>query len=180
MPDGGVQYGQPPDGVHGVDRCGVHNDRDLRGGAFDDRAILRPSGREAGGFPEAWAHVSARGAQGGVLKRAGHTEATVDLCRLAGLEEVGLCCEIMKEDGTMARMPDLEEFAARHGLKFMTIAQLIAYRRRNERLVEKVEEVDMPTAWGHFRLSMYRSLSTGLEHLALVKYELEFYGKYRG
>ena len=107
--------------------------------------------------------------RGGVLKRAGHTEATVDLCRLAGLEEVGLCCEIMKEDGTMARMPDLEEFAAVHGLKFMTIAQLIAYRRRNERLVEKVEEVDMPTAWGHFRLSMYRSLSTGLEHLALIK-----------
>ncbi|MBQ9740337.1 MAG: 3,4-dihydroxy-2-butanone-4-phosphate synthase, partial [Kiritimatiellae bacterium] len=86
--------------------------------------------------------------KGGVLKRAGHTEATVDLCRLAGLEEVGLCCEIMKEDGTMARMPDLEEFASQHSLKFMTIAQLIAYRRRIERLVHKVEEVDMPTAWG--------------------------------
>ena len=107
--------------------------------------------------------------KGGVLKRAGHTEATVDLCRLAGLEEVGLCCEIMKEDGTMARMPDLEEFASRHSLKFMTIAQLIAYRRRIERLVQKVEEVDMPTAWGHFRLSMYKSLVTGFEHLALVK-----------
>ena len=107
--------------------------------------------------------------RGGVLKRAGHTEATVDLCRLAGLEEVGLCCEIMKDDGTMARLPDLEDFAERHGLKFMSIAQLIAYRRRNERLVEKIEEVDMPTRWGHFRLSMYRSLTTGLEHLALVK-----------
>ena len=107
--------------------------------------------------------------KGGVLKRAGHTEATVDLCRLAGLEEVGLCCEIMKDDGTMARLPDLEEFGERHGLRFMSIAQLIAYRRRNERLVEKVEEVDMPTAWGHFRLAMYRSLTTGLEHLALVK-----------
>ena len=107
--------------------------------------------------------------KGGVLKRAGHTEATVDLCRLAGLEEVGLCCEIMKEDGSMARMPDLEEFASQHNLKFMTIAQLIAYRRKNERLVEKVEEVDMPTAWGHFRLSMYKSLVTGFEHLALVK-----------
>ena len=107
--------------------------------------------------------------KGGVLKRAGHTEATVDLCRLAGLEEVGLCCEIMKDDGTMARLPDLEEFVERHGLRFMSIAQLIAYRRRNERLVEKVEEVDMPTAWGHFRLAMYRSLTTGLEHLALVK-----------
>ena len=107
--------------------------------------------------------------KGGVLKRAGHTEATVDLCRLAGLEEVGLCCEIMKDDGTMARLADLEAFVARHNLRFMSIAQLIAYRRRNERLVEKVEEVDMPTAWGHFRLSMYRSLTTGLEHLALVK-----------
>ena len=106
---------------------------------------------------------------GGVLKRAGHTEATVDLCRLAGLEEVGLCCEIMKDDGTMARLDDLEAFVARHNLRFMSIAQLIAYRRRNERLVEKVEEVDMPTAWGHFRLAMYRSLTTGLEHLALVK-----------
>ena len=107
--------------------------------------------------------------KGGVLKRAGHTEATVDLCRLAGLEEVGLCCEIMKDDGTMARMPDLEEFVDEHGFRFMSIAQLIAYRRRNERLVEKIEEVDMPTRWGHFRLSMYRSLTTGLEHLALVK-----------
>ena len=107
--------------------------------------------------------------RGGVLKRAGHTEATVDLCRLAGLEEVGLCCEIMKDDGTMARLPDLEDFAEKHGLRFMSIAQLIAYRRRNERLVEKIEEVDMPTRWGHFRLSMYRSLTTGLEHLALVK-----------
>ena len=107
--------------------------------------------------------------KGGVLKRAGHTEATVDLCRLAGLEEVGLCCEIMKDDGSMARLDDLEAFVARHNLRFMSIAQLIAYRRRNERLVEKVEEVDMPTAWGHFRLTMYRSLTTGLEHLALVK-----------
>ena len=107
--------------------------------------------------------------KGGVLKRAGHTEATVDLCRLAGLEEVGLCCEIMNDDGTMARMSDLEEFAVRHGLKFMTIAQLIEYRRRNEKLVEKVEEVDMPTEWGHFRLMMYKSRITGYEHIALVK-----------
>jgi len=106
---------------------------------------------------------------GGVLKRAGHTEATVDLCRLAGLDEVGLCCEIMRDDGTMARMPDLEEFVAKHKLKFTTIAELIAYRRKRERLVDKIEEVDLPTQWGHFRLSMYRSLATGLEHLALVK-----------
>ena len=111
-----------------------------------------------------------RAREGGVLKRAGHTEATVDLCRLAGLKEVGLCCEIMNDDGTMARLPDLEKFVAKHNLKFMTIASLIAYRRRTERLVESVvDEVDMPTEWGHFRLRMYKSRISGLEHLALLK-----------
>ncbi len=109
---------------------------------------------------------------GGVLKRAGHTEATVDLCRLAGLKEVGLCCEIMKDDGTMARMGDLEAFVARHRLKFMTIAALIEYRRSCERLVDLVEDVDLPTDLGHFRLRMYRSRVTGLEHLAIVKGDL--------
>ena len=107
--------------------------------------------------------------EGGVLKRAGHTEATVDLCRLAGLKEVGLCCEIMKDDGTMARLDDVAAFAKRHGLRMMTIADLIAYRRKVDKLVEKVEEVDLPTDHGHFRLSMYKSRITGLEHLALVK-----------
>ena len=107
--------------------------------------------------------------EGGVLKRAGHTEATVDLCRLAGLKEVGLCCEIMKDDGTMARLDDVAAFAKRHGLKMMTIADLISYRRKVDKLVEKVEEVDLPTDHGHFRLSMYKSRITGLEHLALVK-----------
>ena len=107
--------------------------------------------------------------EGGVLKRAGHTEATVDLCRLAGLKEVGLCCEIMKDDGTMACLDDVAAFAKRHGLKMMTIADLIAYRRKVDKLVEKVEEVDLPTDHGHFRLSMYKSRITGLEHLALVK-----------
>ncbi len=110
--------------------------------------------------------------EGGVLRRAGHTEATVDLCRLAGLKEVGLCCEIMKEDGTMARMDDVQAFAREHNLKLMTIADLIAYRRKNDRLVEKIEDVDLPTKYGHFRLQMYRSRVTGLEHLALVKGDL--------
>ena len=110
-----------------------------------------------------------RAREGGVLRRAGHTEATVDLCRLAGLKEVGLCCEIMKDDGTMARMDDVRAFAERHGLRLMTIADLIAYRRKVDKLVEKVEEVDLPTDHGHFRLSMYKSRVTGLEHLALVK-----------
>lgn len=110
-----------------------------------------------------------RAREGGVLKRAGHTEATVDLCRLAGLKEVGLCCEIMKDDGSMARLDDVEKFAKKHSLKMMTIADLIAFRRRNDKLVELVEQVDLPTDHGHFRLKMYRSRVTGLEHLALVK-----------
>ena len=120
--------------------------------------------------------------EGGVLKRAGHTEATVDLCRLAGLKEVGLCCEIMKDDGTMARLGDVAAFATRHGLKMMSVADLIAYRLEHDKesdsqprgaspgsLVSCVEEVDLPTSHGHFRLRMYRSRVSGLEHLALVK-----------
>ena len=115
---------------------------------------------------------------GGVLKRAGHTEATVDLCRLAGLKEVGLCCEIMKDDGAMARMDDVVAFAKRHGLRMMTIADLIAYRRLRSEvevdsgeavLVDRIETVDLPTEHGDFKLTMYRSRVTGLEHLALVK-----------
>lgn len=105
--------------------------------------------------------------EGGVLKRAGHTEATVDLMRLAGLKPCGLCCEIMKDDGTMARLPDVEAFAERHGLLLGSIADIIALRTRTESLVERVEEVDMPTAHGHFRLRMYKSRTDGLEHLAL-------------
>jgi len=127
--------------------------------------------------------------EGGVLKRAGHTEATVDLCRLAGLKEVGLCCEIMKDDGTMARMDDVRVFAKQHHLKLMTIADLIAYRcargdekvkgegqgqqRCDNLLVEKVETVDLPTEHGNFKLTMYRSRITGLEHLALVKGDVD-------
>jgi 3,4-dihydroxy 2-butanone 4-phosphate synthase/GTP cyclohydrolase II len=107
---------------------------------------------------------------GGVLKRAGHTEATVDLCRLAGLEEVGLCCEIMNEDGSMARLEDVAKFAQVHSLKMTTIADIIAYRLKNDSIVEKmVEDVDMPTAYGHFKLRLYKSKITGLEHIALVK-----------
>ena len=105
----------------------------------------------------------------GVLERNGHTEATVDLCRLAGLKQCGLCCEIMKDDGTMARMDDVEAFAAKHGLKMTTIADLIAYRRKNDKLVEFVEEVNLPTDHGDFKLRMYRSRVSGLEHLALIK-----------
>lgn len=107
--------------------------------------------------------------EGGVLRRAGHTEATVDLMVLAGLKPCGLCCEIMKDDGTMARIEDIQEFSRVHNLKFCTIQDLIAYRRQNECLVNEVESVDMPTEFGHFRLRMFRSESDGLEHLAIVK-----------
>ncbi|MGI6495427.1 MAG: bifunctional 3,4-dihydroxy-2-butanone-4-phosphate synthase/GTP cyclohydrolase II [Kiritimatiellia bacterium] len=109
---------------------------------------------------------------GGVLRRAGHTEATVDLCRLAGLKPCGLCCEIMRDDGRMARLPDIIAFARTHGLKLVSIASLIAYRSSRERLIEMVREVDLPTAYGHFRLRMYRALTDGLEHLALLQGDL--------
>ena len=109
---------------------------------------------------------------GGVLKRAGHTEVTVDLMKLAGLKPCGLCCEIMKEDGMMARLDDILAFRAKHGLKLCSVADVIAYRIRRESLVECVEDVDMPTAHGHFRLRMYRAIPDGLEHLALVMGDL--------
>ncbi|HIP99486.1 TPA: bifunctional 3,4-dihydroxy-2-butanone-4-phosphate synthase/GTP cyclohydrolase II [Candidatus Bipolaricaulota bacterium] len=110
--------------------------------------------------------------EGGVLRRAGHTEAAVDLCRLAGLEPVGVICEIMNEDGSMARLPDLKAFAEKHDLPILTIADLIAYRKRRERLVERVAEAELPTKWGHFRIVTYRDLLSGQEHVALVKGEV--------
>ena len=131
-------------------------------------AVVR-DGAKPGDFRRPGHMFPLRAREGGVLRRAGHTEATVDLCRLAGLKEVGLCCEIMKEDGSMARLDDVAAFADAHGLRMMSITDLIAYRRRHDRLVEAVEEVDLPTDHGHFRLKMYRSRISGLEHLALVK-----------
>lgn len=107
--------------------------------------------------------------RGGVLERMGHTEATVDLMRIAGLKECGLCCEIMREDGTMMRTPELIEFARRHNLKMITVADLINYRRRTEILIERVTEADMPTRYGHFKAYGYINKISGEHHLALVK-----------
>ena len=107
----------------------------------------------------------------GVLRRAGHTEATVDMARLAGLNPVGALMEIMNEDGTMARLPELRKMADEYGLKLISINDLIAYRMKQESIVEKGEMVDMPTAYCHFKLSPFRQKSTGLEHVALVKGE---------
>ncbi len=106
--------------------------------------------------------------EGGVLVRAGHTEAAVDLARLAGLYPAGVICEILKEDGTMARLSDLIEFSRAHDLKLCTIASLIEYRRKKERLIKKLEVVKLPTAFGTFTLHLYESLVDGSEHLALV------------
>ncbi len=117
-------------------------------------------------------HVNPLYAQdNGVLRRSGHTEAAVDLCRLAGLYPAGALMEIMNEDGTMARMPELQKKAAEWGLRIITIKDLIAYRLKKESIIEVGEEVDMPTEWGHFRLIPFRQQSNGLEHFALVKGE---------
>lgn len=105
---------------------------------------------------------------GGVLRRAGHTEAAVDLARMAGLYPAGVLCEVVNEDGTMARLPDLERFAAEHDLKIISIADLIAYRRRWEKLVQRVSEARIPTAFGEFRAVAYES-HDGRMHVALVK-----------
>jgi 3,4-dihydroxy 2-butanone 4-phosphate synthase/GTP cyclohydrolase II len=109
-----------------------------------------------------------RARRGGVLKRAGHTEASVDLARMAGLTPSGVLCEIMDEDGQMARLPRLEEIAAEHGLGILTVADLIAYRMRNEKLVERVAGPALPTDVGNFRIYGYRNQVTGEEHVALV------------
>lgn len=115
-------------------------------------------------------HISPLYAQDkGVLRRAGHTEAAIDLARLAGLRPAAALIEIMNEDGTMARMPQLQEVAARFGIKIIAIRDLIAYRLKQESMVEQGVEVDMPTADGHFRLIAFRQKSNGLEHMALIK-----------
>ena len=115
-------------------------------------------------------HVSPLKARNrGVLRRAGHTEASVDLARLAGLYPAAALIEIINEDGTMARLPDLMKVSERFGLKIISIKDLIAYRLKNESLIEKGEEVEMPTAYGNFHLIPFRQKSNGLEHIALIK-----------
>ncbi len=110
---------------------------------------------------------------GGVLRRAGHTEASVDLARLAGLDPTGVLCEILNADGTMARLPELEAFKKQHGLKMCSIADLIAYRRTREKLVECEQQIRLPTDFGEFQLHLYRSTVDGVHHLALVKGDLK-------
>jgi len=110
---------------------------------------------------------------GGVLRRAGHTEATVDLMRLAGLKPVGILCEIINEDGSMARKPDLEVFAVKYNLKIITVKDLISYRMRQESLVECVATAEIPSEYGEFHIKVYENNVDGKEHLAMVKGEWE-------
>lgn len=134
------------------------------------RALADPSAKPSDfGRP---GHINPLYAQDkGVLRRTGHTEAAVDLARLAGLYPAGALMEIMSEDGTMARLPELRRFADKYGLKLISINDLIAYRLKEESIVEKGEMVDMPTEHGHFKLIPFLQKSNGLEHIALVKGE---------
>ena len=113
-----------------------------------------------------------RARRGGVLRRAGHTEAIVDLCRLARLSPAGVLCEIIREDGTMARLPDLKKFAALHGLRMISVEEIIRHRLRNERIVARVASPVIPTRFGEFRISAYRVEATEEEHVALVLGEI--------
>jgi 3,4-dihydroxy 2-butanone 4-phosphate synthase/GTP cyclohydrolase II len=110
---------------------------------------------------------------GGVLKRAGHTEAAVDLARMAGLKPAGTICEIMNDDGTMARIPQLTEFVKKHDLKIISVAQLIEYRRKNEKLVRKAAEAKLPTAYGEFKIVAYENITNMEHHVALVKGDIK-------
>ena len=138
-----------------------------------DRAATIRALADPGSTPETFGrpgHVNPLYAQdNGVLRRSGHTEAAIDLCKMAGLYPAGALMEIMNDDGTMARMPQLQEFAAEHQLKIITIKDMISYRLQQESLIEVGEEVDMPTEYGHFKMIPFRQKSTGLEHFALIK-----------
>jgi len=131
------------------------------------RRLLDPKAKRSDfGIPGHIFPIAAR--PGGVLQRTGHTEGSTDLARLAGLTPAGVICEITKDDGSMARLDDLLAFKKKYGLKICTIADIVAYRRKTERLIEKESEAALPTKYGDFRLSVYRSKLDGMAHLALV------------
>lgn len=147
------------------------------GVSIQDRAATIRALADPDSTPETFGrpgHINPLYAQDrGVLQRAGHTEAAVDLARLAGLAPVAALMEIMSDDGSMARLPELRRRADEWGLKLISIRDLIAYRINNDSLVERGEEVDMPTAYGHFRLIPFRQKDNGLEHIALIKGDVE-------
>ncbi|MBO8141261.1 MAG: bifunctional 3,4-dihydroxy-2-butanone-4-phosphate synthase/GTP cyclohydrolase II [Firmicutes bacterium] len=150
-----------------VDAAAVHTGISAHERALTVKTLIDPAAKP-GDLVRPGHIFPLRAVDGGVLRRAGHTEAAVDLARLAGLYPAGVICEIMNDDGTMARVPQLVEFARQHGLRMITITDLIRYRLRHERLVRRVAEADMPTRYGHFRIVGYESLVDGQTHVALV------------
>ena len=132
------------------------------------KMLLDPSAK-ASSFRKPGHVFPLRAVEGGVLRRAGHTETTTDLARLAGFYPAGLCCEIMDDDGHMMRTENLKKFAAKHGLNIITVRALIEYRKRTEKFVKKIADVDFPSRYGHFRLKAYESTLDGKCHLAIVK-----------
>ena len=136
------------------------------------RALADP-GRTFTAFARPGHIFPLRAREGGVLKRAGHTEAAVDLARLAGCAPVGVICEIQNDDGTMSRLPELRRFCAEHGLLLSSIAQLIEYRRQHEKLIERVASAAVPTEWGTFVCHAFRSSLDGVEHLAFVRGQID-------
>ena len=146
--------------------CQVINNTSVLGTPFTPASVPETFGRPG--------HINPLYAQDkGVLRRAGHTEASIDLAKLAGLYPAAALMEVMNEDGTMARLPELRQMADQYGFKLISIADLIAYRLKQESLVERGVEVDMPTGYGHFRLIPFRQKSNGLEHVALIKGHFE-------
>ena len=160
----GTAMAETVDAIHGATTGVSAHDRAATVRVFvDDAARPEDLGRPGHIIP-------LRAQEGGVLKRAGHTEAIVDLCGLAGAKPVGVGCEILNDDGTMMRLPDLVPFAAEHGLKIITIADLIAHRRRHERLIHRVAgPIDFPTKHGHFALYAYETPIEPAPYLAIVK-----------
>ena len=147
------------------------------GVSVNDRCATLRALADPASVPETFGrpgHVNPLNAQDlGVLKRAGHTEAAVDLCRLAGVQPVGVLMEIMSDDGSMARLPELRRRADEWGMHLVSIRDLIKYRLEHDMLVERGEEVDMPTEYGHFRLIPFRQKDNGLEHIAIIKGDLQ-------
>jgi len=151
-----------------VDAKGVKTGISAYERAFTVNQLARPDAKKED-FVRPGHVFPLKARKGGVLKRAGHTEATVDLMRLAGLQEAGVICEILNADGTMARMPQLIEFAKKHNLKIISVAQLIEYRRKKERHVWREAEANLPTKYGDFKILVYRTDIDEKEHVALVK-----------
>ncbi len=151
------------DYVHGTSTGVSAYDRNMTVLAItDEKAPARDFARPGHIFP-------LRAIEEGVLRRAGHTEAAVDLARLAGFKPMGMLVEVMNDDGTMSRLPDLKKFAKEHDMKLISVQDLIKYRMEREKLVEKVVEVNLPTHYGHFKLHLYRNKVDGKEHVALTK-----------